>query len=501
MTVCAVISVLLMALSSAAFFLLLDGGMSAGSLASASAELITLASSVALFLTVAFNHVAVTENTRWLVIMNMIVTVLLSADIFSWVINENTDYVTENILLYSFTYAVETLLYVVVWKLVRVLLLLRGKVYDVIDRGILVILFINWLIVITNPFTHILFSAEEGLIEYSGTNWIYLALDALIMLAGMTVVYVSPGKKEDKTAAAVLAASAFVGAFFNYIFKDFECAYSLSFVSLLFSFVFIFSGQTRELETKQKDIDLATKVQRSLIPKAPVLGSSGPYEISGKMVAANRIGGDFYDYYMIDGRHLAFLTGDVCEEGIPSALRMMQTVSTIRDFSEAGADAAAILNKVNESLCESNTDGYFVSAWFGLLDVSTGSLEFVNAGHRSPVILRADGSREQISFRAEVPLSVRKDTRYTVHGEALKKGDLLLLCTDGVYVSYAVSGFTDPIERMEKAVSDSEGALDRLCDTIIREADSGVPEGDEKEDMTVVALRFNGPAETEEGKA
>lgn len=474
------------------FIFLRDRNMHQAYLASCSLELITLAYSVALFITVFLDKAPVTEETRWLFIMAFLITVLLFCDIVSWIINDRAEYRFLNILMYDVAYILSTFLILAVWKLIRVALSLKGAGYRRIDRFILALFVLDTLIVLTNPFTGLLYRVKATGLEYSETEVIYILLDTVILLINLIVVLRSPKKGEEKIAAIVLAVSPLVGIVITELASGFECTYPLYFISVLFSFVCIYSGRTQELETKEKDLKFAASIQLSLIPDKPVTGQFGTFEVCGIASQAGEIGGDFFDYFMIDDDHLAFLVGDVCEEGVPAALCMMQTVSTLHDFITAGFRCGEVFSLANKRLSEHNRVGFFASCWLGILNTDTGLLECINAGHRPPLLLRADGSRTLLKTAVDAPLAAVPDTVYSEACSELNKGDMLILCTDGVYASFSKSRASDPSGLIaEKALEDSNG-LEALCRDIIELADRNVPEGPEKEDMTVLAIRFNG---------
>lgn len=488
----ALISFSLFAVSIVLFVFMRDRNLSQASIASCSIELITLAYSVALFITVFFDNELVTEETRWLFIMMFLVTALLFCDIVSWVINDRAEYLLANVIMYDATYIMGTFLSLSVWKLIRVALSLKEKKYQFIDRFILALFIVNVLLVLTNPITGLIYRQVDGALEYSKSEAIYTVQDSLILLIDFIIVLRSPKRGEEKVAAIVLAVSPLVGILVTRLTNEFECMYPFYFISVLFSFVCIYSGRTQELETKEKDLKFAAAIQQGLIPHIPVTGKSAAYEICGSALEAGEIGGDFYDYFMMDDEHLAFLAGDVCGEGVPAALCMMQTISTAHDFITAGFRGREVFDLTNKRLCEHNKMGFFVSCWFAMLNIRTGSLQFSNAGHRPPLLLHPDGSWELLKTSPDAPLASLPETEYSEFHISLNKGDTIILCTDGVYTSFLKTGETDPSGIIVELAHENIDRFDFLCSSIINRADEKVPEGPEKEDMTVLAVRFNG---------
>lgn len=489
-----VISVMLLAVSVFLFIAKREPDMPSSCLASCTVELVTMAYAVALLASVLFDHASITEETKWLVLMIFFLIVLLFCDCSSWIINYRQSFVLLNAFLYSATYLLGTLMSVLAWKLIRVSLRLKGKQFDLLERVIFGLFHLNIVLVLTNPLTNFLFrtDVETGVITYAVSEGIYLIQDGVILFINLVVVLSSPRKGEGKIAALVLVLTPLAGIVITYAVPEFECTYPISFVSVLFSFVCIYSGRTLELETKNKDISFAASIQQGMIPHMSVLGCGSSYEVCGSFLEAGPIGGDFYDYFMVNDHLLAFVVGDVCEEGIPAALCTMQTLSTVRDFASAGFRGEEVFTKTNRRLYETNRMGYFICCWLGFLDTETGDLSFVNAGHRPPLIAHPDGTVELLGTKPNLPLAAIETTSYTGHSAKLERGDTLVVCTDGVYESFRKTGNPDPVHTVTEAVSNGMTDISTFCGDIIAKADRDVPEGDEKEDMAVIAVRFNG---------
>ena len=150
------------------------------------------------------------------------------------------------------------------------------------------------------------------------------------------------------------------------------------------------------------------------------------------MIAAKEVGGDFYDFYKLNDTTVAFLAADVSGKGIPAAMFMMTAKTIIKDLAESGMTVNDIFTKANEKLCENNESGMFVTAWMGILDLTTGKMQFANAGHNPPLLKRANGSFEYLKTRAGFVLAGMEGVRYRVGELELFPGDRLFLYTDGV---------------------------------------------------------------------
>jgi len=179
-----------------------------------------------------------------------------------------------------------------------------------------------------------------------------------------------------------------------------------------------------------KELEYAKQIQLSALPTN--FPKDEDYNIYAQMIAAKEVGGDFYDFYKLNDTTVAFLAADVSGKGIPAAMFMMTAKTIIKDLAESGMTVNDIFTKANEKLCENNESGMFVTAWMGILDLTTGNLQFANAGHNPPVLKRRDGSFEYLKTRAGFVLAGMEGMCYRVGELTLYPGDRLFLYTDGV---------------------------------------------------------------------
>ena len=179
-----------------------------------------------------------------------------------------------------------------------------------------------------------------------------------------------------------------------------------------------------------KELEYAKQIQLSALPTN--FPQDETHSIYAQMIAAKEVGGDFYDFYKLSDTTVAFLAADVSGKGIPAAMFMMTAKTIIKDLAERGLPVNEIFTLANEKLCENNESGMFVTAWMGILDLTTGQVKFANAGHNPPLLKRVNGSFEYLKSRAGFVLAGMEGVRYRVGELILNPGDRLFLYTDGV---------------------------------------------------------------------
>ena len=189
---------------------------------------------------------------------------------------------------------------------------------------------------------------------------------------------------------------------------------------------------TAEKERLGAELNVAKQIQSEMLPRVfPPYKDHPEIELYASMTPAKEVGGDFYDFYMLDDDHFAMVVGDVSGKGVPAALFMVITKTLLKDTAAHEHNPAKVFEHVNKILCESNESGLFVTCWMGILTISTGELNFANAGHNAPV-LENNGKIEYLSTKPNLMLAAMDGLPYTNNTIRLNKGDRLFIYTDGI---------------------------------------------------------------------
>ena len=185
---------------------------------------------------------------------------------------------------------------------------------------------------------------------------------------------------------------------------------------------------------RAKEMAMAADIQENAIPRVfPPFPEEKRMDLFADMKPAREVGGDFYDFYFTGPDRLAFLVADVSDKGVPAALFMMRAKTILKNLAQTGRPLDEAVSAANEALCEGNAANMFVTAWIGELDLASGNVRFVNAGHNPPIILRAkDGSASYLRSRPGLVLGAMPGAKYRAGEIALEPGDAIYLYTDGV---------------------------------------------------------------------
>ena len=253
---------------------------------------------------------------------------------------------------------------------------------------------------------------------------------------------------------------------------------------------------TAERERIGAELDIATRIQADMVPHTfPPFPDRKEFDIYASMTPAKEVGGDFYDFFMVDQDHLGLVIADVSGKGVPAALFMMVSMLLLHTRSKVGGSPAEILYDVNNSLCERNMESMFVTVWLGILEYRTGRLVAANAGHEYPVLKQAGGSYAILKDRHGPALGAMENMSFKDYELRLSPGDTLFLYTDGVPEAtdsgLKMYGDGRMLEALDGCGSD---APDRILSAVHRSVNSFVGEAPQFDDLTMLALTWRGEA-------
>lgn len=245
----------------------------------------------------------------------------------------------------------------------------------------------------------------------------------------------------------------------------------------------------------EQELLLAHTIQDSALPKNFRFNHKG-FDIFATMDPAREVGGDFYDFFFVDTDKLAMVIADVSGKGVPAALFMMRSKTAIRSLAEGGVEPAEIFRRVNNALCEGNEINMFVTVWMGIIDLVSGEVTCVNAGHEYPVIKRKGGYYKNYRDKHRPPLGAMEDLEFDEYVMKLYPGDVLYVYTDGVPEAINTSEEQYGNERMLKVLNaNRDASMRELLPAVKKDMDAFVGEAEQFDDITMLGFTYNGPQE------
>ena len=248
----------------------------------------------------------------------------------------------------------------------------------------------------------------------------------------------------------------------------------------------------KQLVDIQNDLSVAREIQHAILPHSFKLNmkAGNRVDIHGSMVAAKDVGGDFYDFFAIDENRFGFTMADVSGKGVPAAIFMAVSRTMIKANGVRGISPAECMRTVNNLLCEENLNDLFVTVFYGIYDLTTGHIEFTNAGHNPPYILHADGSVDLVKSKVNLVLGAMEGIPYSNESIDLAPGDTLVTFTDGVTEAEDIAHNQFGDDRLIDVLKTQKGAgSQQIVAAIKQNVKEFTGEAEQSDDITQLVIK------------
>ena len=233
----------------------------------------------------------------------------------------------------------------------------------------------------------------------------------------------------------------------------------------------------------------------------PPFPDRNEFDIYASMDPAREVGGDFYDFFLIDDDHVCMLIADVSGKGIPAALFMMASKNILSNYALNRKSPAQILELTNNSICRSNSEEMFVTVWLGILEISTGKLKAANAGHEYPAIRKPGGRYETFRDKHGFVMGGMENMKYKEYEFTLEPGTSVFVYTDGVNEATDPNGKLFGEKRLIEALNtDPDGSPEEMLKTVRRAVDAFVKDAEQFDDLNMLCMKYKGPSAPKEQK-
>ena len=251
---------------------------------------------------------------------------------------------------------------------------------------------------------------------------------------------------------------------------------------------------TAEKERISTELALATRIQADMLPNIfPAFPERSEFDIYASMDPAKEVGGDFYDFFLIDDTHLGLVMADVSGKGVPAALFMMVSKILIQNGAMSGHSPAEVLKAVNDQICANNREEMFVTVWLGILDTTTGTIVAANAGHEYPVLMPSNGRFELVKDKHGFVIGGMEGMKYKEYELQMTPGSKLFLYTDGVPEATDTQHEMFGTKRMIDALNETPDASPEVILNNVRKAvDAFVKGAEQFDDLTMLCVEYKG---------
>ena len=248
----------------------------------------------------------------------------------------------------------------------------------------------------------------------------------------------------------------------------------------------------KRLLALQRELDIANIIQTSLLPKKfPAFPDRKEFDIFAKMIPAKEVGGDLYDFFLIDKYRLGVVVGDVSGKGIAAALLMAVSKTLLKATASKGMAVDNILSEVNSIIADESPSNMFVTVFLGVLDTRSGSFEYSNGGHNPPYLISTDGKAKQLDNIGGLILGAIKEAEYQSNVVIIKPGESLFFYTDGVTEAFNKDAEEFHETRLEKSLANKNSlSVNELVEHVFKDVQAYSEGTEQSDDITCVALKY-----------
>ena len=412
-----------------------------------------------------------------------------------WYVSKVPEYRTWMLFLVSMADLLDVVLIFHFYGYVRERMQVSGKLVRWMDRAAAVLIVPFLALLVYNAFVPVCFIVDEtGAFQMLPLHWLtdlYLWILAP-MTVGVILFSKATGKQKWVTLSFILIPLVHIVVTMD------GFAYATQYGSILIALIVIYcvmsNERTRKLSATATELQTASEIQDGMLPHTfPPFPDRTEFELFASMDPAWEVGGDFYDFFLIDEDHLCLVIADVSGKGVPAALFMMISKLIVQNFARYGQSVAETLTRTNEMLFANNQVKMFVTVWLGILEISTGKLTAGNAGHEYPMIRRAGGFYELFKDKHDFVIGGMPDMRYRDYELQLRPGDTLFVYTDGVPEAANAAKEMFGTDRMLETLNrQPDAGPEETIAGMRRAVDGFVKKAEQFDDMTMLCLLYKG---------
>ena len=346
-----------------------------------------------------------------------------------------------------------------------------------------------------NLFYPVYFLVDElGNYKRSGTYVFSMLYLAIAVIAIILCLIASNAPRRQKAIAASFITIPLLNQILTGAFFGISTQYAAALVSVVLIYGVLFTDRGKTLAATESELNMAASIQLHMLPSIfPPFPERDDFDIYASMNPAKEVGGDFYDFFLIDDDHLGLVMADVSGKGVPAALFMMASKILIQNYALLGMSPKEVLESANDRICSNNREEMFVTVWFGSLDLRTGVLTCANAGHEYPVLKNPDGSFELIKDKHGFVIGGLGGVKYREYELNLKPGSKLFLYTDGLPEATDSAGELFGTDRMLEALKQVEnGEPQAILEGVDSVVNRFVGEAPQFDDLTMLCLEYRG---------
>ena len=459
------------------------------------ADFVSLGISTVLLYSLAKDRNMTNSYTGTYILLVTMVAVMIFTDVANWVVQGIPRLRDWNIIANVANYLSSNLLVFFFWQYVASQLELDGKLVKIMDRVLIIVLIPVLISILCNLFMPIYFTVDaQGVYHRSDLydlNYLFYAVALIAAVIGFIISKATLKVKLILASFIMIPVAALVLTGDVY---ELTIEYSGFLVSVVLIFSVLVAERDKRFVSTEKELSIATNIQTDMLPnRFPAFPDRTEFDLFASMDPAKEVGGDFYDFFMIDDDRLAVVIADVSDKGVPAALFMMSAKIIINYCAQSGGTPGEILTEANAELSKKNKHKMFVTVWMGILELSTGMLTCTNAGHEYPVIRGQDGVFRVFRDKHGIPVAAMPKMKYRDYELRMEPGDAIFVYTDGVPEASNEKGDMYGMERLEETLNRLAGENpEGILRGIREDVDQFVKDAKQFDDLTMLCLEYRG---------
>ena len=379
-----------------------------------------------------------------------------------------------------------------------------GKHTKIVGKMLLVLLCIHIVMLVVAQFTDLYYYFDDYNNYHRASGYVLSNVVQMLMLAQNIYFLIRYRAKFTRRVASALwfyIIAPLVAIVIQIFITGVQFIILATVIAAAYLYYVIVRDQTEKYEAQQKEnarldteLSMAQRIQADTLPNIfPAFPERDEFNVYASMNPAKEVGGDFYDFFLIDHTHLGMVMADVSGKGVPAALFMMVSKILVQNYALMGKSPKEVLEATNRQICANNREDMFVTVWFGSLDLETGKLTAANAGHEYPVLKKPDGSFELIKDKHGLVIGGMDIARYTEYELQMDPGAKLFLYTDGVAEATNASNELFGTDRMVNALRIAENDSPHDILGVVNAAvEDFVQDAPQFDDLTMMCVEYLG---------
>lgn len=482
---------------SAIVLLILRGGtgMEAKWMFSIGADIFCMAVCTMLSFSATLNLKARNADTYVFVTLLTTAALAMFVDEMSWLVQGIAIFSTINKFINVLFYVLGSVLIYLFWEYIRRALRLHGRPMKIADLFVTVMLYPSILLCLINFVYPLYFSIDSNGVYQRAAQWdvsqVYLVISLTVVIIAIAF---SEASKKDRFVAASFITIPLVNQIITANNFGVSTQYAAMTISIVLIYGVLFAEHEKALASTEMELGVATKIQASMLPNEfPFLPERTEFDLYASMTPAMDVGGDFYDFFMVDENRLALVIADVAGKGIPAALFMMSSKILIKTAVMSGKSPGEALQTVNNQICEKNREEMFLTVWLGILDLENGDFVTANAGHEYPIIKEPDGDFVLNKTKHSFVVGGMSGIRYKETETKLERGAKLFVYTDGVPEAENLREEQYGFDRFLAVLNkNKEGSPKQLLEAVGNDVKRFADEQPQFDDLTMLCIHYKG---------